>query len=422
MNILWFSLSPCGSIRRYGKERIIQGWMISLEDALKKEENVNLSVAFFSSTEKESFEFEGVTYYPMYIGDESNGFNRVINRYRSLNSKDQEMTPIMLDVVKKAKPDIIHIHGTEERFGLIQDYVKNIPIVFSIQGLISSYSVKFFSGIPLSEIKKHESVSEKIRRATIEETYKEFLKKAEREKHYLSHAKYILGRTSWDRNITYGLNPQRQYFVIDEILRAPFYTSRWDKTEFSKNQIHIVSTISGGPYKGYETVLTSAKILKEYSGLNFEWEVIGYDEDTKMSRLCSKITGINHNDVNIKLVGRKNAEEVANILSHSDIFVQVSHIENSPNALCEAMLVGMPIVGTFVGGTSSMLKDGKEGMLVQDGDPYIMAGTISEMANNFNSAKEMADNARKRAIVRHNSNRIVGQLLNAYNTILKESK
>lgn len=34
--ILWFSLSPCGSIRRSGELRVIQGWMISLEDEIKK--------------------------------------------------------------------------------------------------------------------------------------------------------------------------------------------------------------------------------------------------------------------------------------------------------------------------------------------------------------------------------------------------
>ena len=36
LNILWFSLSPCGSMRRNGSNRVIQGWLISLEDEIKK--------------------------------------------------------------------------------------------------------------------------------------------------------------------------------------------------------------------------------------------------------------------------------------------------------------------------------------------------------------------------------------------------
>lgn len=36
MKVLWYSLSPCGSMRRDRVNRYIQGWMISLEDEIKK--------------------------------------------------------------------------------------------------------------------------------------------------------------------------------------------------------------------------------------------------------------------------------------------------------------------------------------------------------------------------------------------------
>lgn len=63
MRILWYSLSPCGSVRRSGEQRVIQGWMISLEDEIKQNKDIDLHVAYFSDTERESFEFEGVTYH-----------------------------------------------------------------------------------------------------------------------------------------------------------------------------------------------------------------------------------------------------------------------------------------------------------------------------------------------------------------------
>ena len=66
MRILWYSLSPCGSIRRSGEQRVIQGWMISLEDEIKKVKDIDLHVAYFSDTESVSFIFEGVTYHPIY--------------------------------------------------------------------------------------------------------------------------------------------------------------------------------------------------------------------------------------------------------------------------------------------------------------------------------------------------------------------
>lgn len=164
--ILWFSLSPCGSLRRSGAKKVIQGWMISLEDELKKCRDIDLHVAFFSDTENSSFEFEGVTYHPMFLPKSSSKIGRVLDRYKSIESIDKEMLPVMLDVVKVVRPDLIHIHGTEERFGLIQDEVKDIPIVFSIQGLIAPYKEKFFSGLPETATRRYESLIDKLKKVS----------------------------------------------------------------------------------------------------------------------------------------------------------------------------------------------------------------------------------------------------------------
>lgn len=89
-------------------------------------------------------------------------------------------------------------------------------------------------------------------------------------------------------------------------------------------------------------------------------------------------------------------------------------IENSPNSLCEAMLLGLPIIVSYAGGTSSILNNGEEGILVQDGYPYSLAGAIIEVANNF----PMAKNVRTHAEERHDKNKIVNNLINTYNSII----
>lgn len=100
--------------------------------------------------------------------------------------------------------------------------------------------------------------------------------------------------------------------------------------------------------------------------------------------------------------------------------MHVSHIENSPNSVCEAMLVGMPIIASFTGGTASILDNHHEGEFVQDGDPYVLAGGIIKLYDNFEQAKKMGDNARKRAMLRHNPTSVIQELLNAYNLILRK--
>lgn len=418
--ILWFCNSPCGSLRRSGTSRVIHGWMISLEDEVKKSPEIDLHVAYFSETDKESFEFEGVTYHPLFNPRSKNSLARVLDRRKPVSSTDGKMLPLMLKVVEEVKPSLIHVHGTEERFGLIQEYVKNIPVVFSIQGLLAPYSEKYFTGLPNKDIYGFESWKDKLKLVSYRNEFKNFYERGKRECRYLKKAHYIFGRTAWDEYITGLMNNQRKYYVVDEILRSQFYGKQWRKESFSKASFKIVSTISGGIYKGYETVLRSAALLKQYSGIDFEWIIAGYDQESKWVRIAERYTNIKTADVNVKLLGRIDAEQLSCLLADSDIYVHVSHIENSPNSVCEAMLVGMPIIASFAGGTASLLTTKKEGILVQDGDPYVYAGAISYLYHHFDIAKSYGENARRRALERHNPERIGKQLLDAYADMSKE--
>ncbi len=420
--ILWFSLSPCGSMRRSGSKRVIQGWMISLEDEIKKCKDIELHVAYFSETEKESFNYEGVTYHPIFYPKSKNPLLRILDRRKSISSIDRKLLPQMLAVVERVHPDIIHIHGTEERFGLIQDYIKDIPIVFSIQGLLTPYSEKYFSGLPNKDVYGFESLKDKLKLVSYRNEYKNFVDRGKRECHFLNYANYVFGRTAWDEYITGLLNNNRNYYVVDEILRSPFYGKKWSKKTFSNRRLKIVSTISGGIYKGYETVLKTAQLLKRYSNIDFEWSIAGYDVGSKWVNIAERYTNIKSEDVCINLLGRVDAEYLSELLVESDVYVHVSHIENSPNSVCEAMLIGMPVVASFAGGTASLLTTKKDGLLVQDGDPYVYAGAVVYLFNHFDLARQFGESARKKALERHNPERIGKQLIESYYNILNDFK
>ena len=424
MKVLWFSNSPCGSVRRNSTGLVKSGgWLISLEDELKQSPDTILEVAFFSNKEETPFIFEGVKYYPMNknILNQNYRINRIIERHICIKQKDKKAIKVMLDVIKQSQPDIIHIHGTEDSFGLITNYVKDIPIVFSIQGLIAPYTEKFFSGIPQRQAYKYDSLFDYLKGEGIKNLYKSFCYRAERERMYLSHAQYIFGRTYWDKVCTLALNPKRKYFIVNEILRPEFYTKQW-KGYFSEGKIIIASTISDGIYKGFETVLKTASILKQYSHINYEWHIIGYTSNSKWVHICERTTQIKSNECNIVFHGRVGAEELSNLLCNSDIYVHVSHIENSPNSVCEAMILGMPIIATYAGGTASLLQNEKEGILYQDGDPYVLAGLITNLQNNPNLSIQYGNKALKTATNRHNKTYILNEILTGYKSIIKEYK
>jgi glycosyltransferase involved in cell wall biosynthesis len=99
-----------------------------------------------------------------------------------------------------------------------------------------------------------------------------------------------------------------------------------------------------------------------------------------------------------------------------------SHIENSPNNLCEAMLIGMPCISTFAGGAGSLITDKFDGILIQDGDPYAMAGAILELYNDKEKAILLGQNARETALKRHDKDTVINDIIYNYNKIINDSK
>lgn len=121
------------------------------------------------------------------------------------------------------------------------------------------------------------------------------------------------------------------------------------------------------------------------------------------------------------MLGIKNENEIMDLLLSSDIYCQVSHIENSPNSLCEAMLVGLPIVSTYAGGTASLLKDKEEGLLVQDGDNYAFASALLEIINCFEISCLYGKRAYNKANIRHDKKSITSSIINTYKSIILEN-
>lgn len=87
---------------------------------------------------------------------------------------------------------------------------------------------------------------------------------------------------------------------------------------------------------------------------------------------------------------------VAEALAEADIFVLSSDFEGMPNALMEAMAVGLPCISTDCPtGPADMIVSGQNGILVPTNDAYSMADAIVKIAKDYPSAVEMGKEARK---------------------------
>ena len=103
----------------------------------------------------------------------------------------------------------------------------------------------------------------------------------------------------------------------------------------------------------------------------------------------------------IHYTGVLDAAGMRDAFLNSDVFVMPSTIENSPNALGEAMLLGMPCIAAQVGGIPSMLTSGKEGLLFDPCQPGALAQRVVELLRQPQKAAQLGAAARQRALAAH---------------------
>jgi glycosyltransferase involved in cell wall biosynthesis len=97
---------------------------------------------------------------------------------------------------------------------------------------------------------------------------------------------------------------------------------------------------------------------------------------------------------NIILYGRTN--DMMSELKKNDLFVMSSNYEGMPNALLEAMALGMPCISTDCRtGPSEMIDNYNSGILVSVNDAKEMAEAIKFMVEQSEQAHNMGNKARE---------------------------
>ena len=81
------------------------------------------------------------------------------------------------------------------------------------------------------------------------------------------------------------------------------------------------------------------------------------------------------------------------------------------------MLLGMPVVATNVGGTASIVTDGKDGILVEDAREDLMSQAITTLASDPSLALSMSSKARQTALSRHDPDVVSAEVLSVYRKI-----
>lgn len=234
---------------------------------------------------------------------------------------------------------------------------------------------------------------------------------AKREKEILLYCRFLMGRTDWDSAYASLYAPRARYFHCDEALRPSFFEA--SSRIVSKKPV-FVSTLSGPLYKGHDVVLKTAKVLCETGHGDFEWRVFGVPE----LRFAERKTGIRAEAVHVRPLGTVSAERLRQELLDCTAYIHPSYIENSPNSVCEAQVLGVPVVATDVGGVSSIVEEGKTGWLVPANDPVMLARRMEDLSS---GAMRLPAGWESEPRKRHDPARVADRVLEIYREILSST-
>ena len=415
MKILWLGnivLPLISEIEKLPKV-YVGGWMVSLSERIGSQKEYDLCYVFDSKSD-----ITGKTDYYTYYGVSCNA--------RGAKKLGRDYVDRLKRILVKEKPDIIHIWGTENQHSLsMVEAAEELDVVdkvvISIQGLVSAYSKHYCAYLPESVI--HGWTFKDLIQGNLAKRADIFKEKGILEREAIQRVKHVIGRTDWDKGITWEINPKAEYHFNNEILRDEFYSGQWSYINSEKHSIFCSQ--AHYPIKGLHLMLEALTILKKtYPDVKLYVGGRNYYKIRPMRQNAYEkfiLRMISEGDLreNVIFTGNLNAEEMKKHYLMCNVFASPSSIENSPNSVGEAMLLGVPVVSSCVGGVHNMLSHGKDGYLYPADEPYMLAYYIKEVFDRKDDIEHMTCAAQAHARITHDNETNVKRLLEIYKQIIE---
>ncbi len=336
-----------------------------------------------------------------------------------------------LDIIESFKPDLIHVHGTELNFGQIFRYVPDIPLVISIQGILTEYYPLTTNGLTKFNIRSFRTLKNLMGRGGLFAMEKRCKHGSDTyELDIIRNNHYFFCRTHWDKAFVKRFNPEARIFHGEELLRSAFYKNagNWSLDDCIPQR--IFTTAGFNPTKGlHHAIRILSEVKKQwpkvsmvvpgtpmhvfaYRGLKqkiFGEEYVGYCND-----LIDKL-GVRDN---IVFLPRLDDGQMVEQLLQANVFLSATSIDNSPNALGESMMLGVPAAVTPVGGIPSIIQHEKNGLMTS---PEHLAENICRIFEDKAFALELSQSAYHTALKRHDREVTKNQYLDAYQLITQNN-
>lgn len=415
MKILWIANMPLPEIAvRIGINSVLGGWLVALSEHLRSDPDIEFIYCFPQKRTSVLLrkKIGNLTYY---------GFPTDL----ASNKYDKKLEKIFYKIYEQERPDVVHIFGTEYPHALaaIQSGINLRKTVISIQGLVSIIARHYCTGIPFAE-QNYPCFDIENGIRTIRRDGQEFLKKGRWEQQIVENAVNFEGRTDFDKSNICIHNSIAKYFKCNRILRKEFYKHKWELDKCDRNTIFLSQ--ASYPVKGFHIFLEALYMLKNM-GINATVRIGGpnilaeeFDHSNPYVRYIKKLIKQYGLIKNIIFLGPLNEQKICGQYLKAHVFVSASVIENSPNSLGEAMILGVPAIASDVGGVSNMLTHDVDGYIYRADAPYLLAYYLHQIMTDDELAVRISQNGCKRAKQIYDIDTNVKAVLDMYKSIMEE--
>lgn len=346
-----------------------EGWLSGLADVLlerQAENEIELGIAFPAS--------EGLDGYQECISV-GNGVLQCFGFYEDIahaDSSDPRTEKRLKEIVEVFAPNVVHCFGTEYGHTLAATRVctGSDRILVGIQGLCSMCAHTYMASLP-ARVRSLVTFRDWLKKDSLTQQQQKYALRGKREEEAIAQAANITGRTDWDQYYTKQWNPDAVYYNMNETLRPQFYTGQWKPETCEPGRIFLSQ--GDYPIKGLHYMLLAlAELLREFpevkvcvagNSLVADRTLKDKLKRSAYGQYLYRIIKEYHLDGHVEFLGRLTAEQMKEQYLKANLFVCCSTIENSPNSLGEAMLLGVPCVSADVGGIPTLFRDGVDGIL-----------------------------------------------------------
>ena len=151
------------------------------------------------------------------------------------------------------------------------------------------------------------------------------------------------------------------------------------------------------PAKGYDVLLRAAALLKQ-DAPECRFVIIGDPAPPDLAKELAALHRTLGLDDTVRYLGFR--ADISDALKSLDIFVLTSRSEGFSIATVEAMAAGLPTIATRCGGPEEIIRDGEDGLLVENGSPEAVVAALKRLMIDEAYRHRLGTRARQAALTR----------------------